>query len=189
MTKAVAFKAKTAATKEVKVPEGLVNIEALTREYAEARSKLAAVATECATKMEAVKTEYLNQLRNLSAEVDEKHEILSWSVAKASGEFEKPRTRVFHGIKVGFQKLVGKLTFADDARTIKLIEKHMPDQFDILVTTSYALNKDAIGTLPADDLKRIGGTVSGADDQVVIKPVAGDIEKLVAALLSSKKGK
>jgi hypothetical protein len=189
MTKTVALKANTASTKEVKFSDSLASIEALTREYAEAHSKLATVATECATKMEAVKTEYLGQLRNLAADVDEKHEILSRAIQKAPGEFEKPRSRVFHGIKVGINKLVGKLTFTDEERTLKLIEKHMPDQFDILVATTYSLNKDAIGTLSADDLKKIGGTVSGANDQVVIKPVAGDIEKLVAGLLSSKKGK
>jgi hypothetical protein len=189
MTESVAFKAKTAATKEVKVPEGLTEIERLTREYAEARSALAATATQCATEMAAIKTSYLAQLREQSAIVLVKHKELSSLISKSKKQFVSPRSAVFHGIKVGIQKLIGSLKFDDEAKTVELIRKHLPSLFDTLVTTKYTLNKDAIGTLKADELKKIGGSVTDSSDRVVIKPVQGDIEKIVKALLTEKKGK
>jgi hypothetical protein len=111
------------------------------------------------------------------------HAELSDVIAENGASFVKPKTHVFHGITVGIRKLVSKLTFKDDAKTIALIQQKLPDQFDVLVETSRSIRKDAVSALSADDLRKIGGSVVDADDQVVIKYAQSDLSKFIKSLL------
>src|SRR6185369_10658049 len=46
--------------------------------------------------------------------------------------FEKPRTRIFHGIKLGYAKQKGSIEIEDESRTVQLIERHFADNPDLL---------------------------------------------------------
>ncbi|QPF74206.1 hypothetical protein G8A07_15630 [Roseateles sp. DAIF2] len=97
--------------------------------------------------------------------------------------FTKPKTRVLNGVKVGFQKGKGVISFADPAAVVARIKRHLPDQVEILVNVKESPVKDALAQLDGADLKKLGVTISAAGDQVVVKPVDSEVDKMVDALL------
>jgi hypothetical protein len=74
---------------------------------------------------------------------------------------------------------------------IRLIHKHLPKMEGTLIRTKYEPDKQALGKLTGDELKKIGVKVGDDSDVVLIKPVEGDMEKTVKALIkeaAAKKG-
>lgn len=99
--------------------------------------------------------------------------------------FVKPRTLVLHGTKLGYQKAKGKIGFDNPARVVERIKRLMPEQADILIHTEEKPNKEALAKLSAADLKRLGVTVTDAADEVVVRPIDGEVEKVVKAMLKA----
>ncbi len=66
------------------------------------------------------------------------------------------------------------------------IERIYDDEIGTLVRTRKEPNKQALAELPAADLKKLGVTIVDAGDEVVIRPVDGDIDRLVDALMSDE---
>lgn len=99
--------------------------------------------------------------------------------------FTKPKTQVFSGVKVGYQKGKGTISFEDADSVVARIRKHLPDQADVLIRSKEVPVKDALAQLSAADLKKIGVTVSDAGDQVVIKPVDSEVDRMVEAMLKA----
>lgn len=159
-------------------------IEAKTKAFADARAELADLVAELHAEIEAAKRRRLKRIRELVARAHERRAALQAAIEDAGPEaFAKPRTLVLHGIKVGYQKGKGMLEWESEDQVLKLLHKHFPDQVELLIRTTERPNKDALAQLPAADLKRLGITVSEAGDQVVIRPVDGEVDKLVDALL------
>lgn len=186
MSKSVAFKAKTASTKEVKLPPALASIDKLTEAHAAAYGELAGEMIALNAEIEAAKRARIARIRKLVAEAKATKAALNDAIIANKELFEKPRTRQLHGFKVGMRKPEGKMVFADEDKAIELVRKHLPDLADVLIKTSYTIVKDAAGTLTAAQLKSIGGKITDTVDEVVIKPTAGDVEKLVDALIKEK---
>jgi hypothetical protein len=90
---------------------------------------------------------------------------------------------VLHGLQLGYRKGKGAIDWGDDAQVVKLIRKHLPDQFDVLVKTTEKPIKAAVGNLPGPDLKKIGVTVEGTGDVSFAKDTTSAVDNLVAALL------
>jgi hypothetical protein len=63
------------------------------------------------------------------------------------------------------------------------IKKHLPEQADVLIKLKETPVKDALAQLSAAELKKLGVTVSEAGDQVVVKPVDSEVDKMVDALM------
>lgn len=99
--------------------------------------------------------------------------------------FTKPKTQVFSGVKVGYQKGKGTISFEDADSVVARIRKHLPDQADVLIRSKEVPVKDALAQLSAADLKKIGVSVTEAGDQVVIKPVDSEVDKMVEAMLKA----
>lgn len=162
----------------------LTRIEALARLYADARAALAATVSGLNDEIEQVKRKYLPRIKDQVARAKEHGSGLHNAIEGAPELFVKPRTVVVHGLKVGFEKGKGKVTFDSAEKVIELIEKHLADKADVLIITKKRPNKDAIAALEVSELKRIGCAVTGTGDAVVIKDTASDVDKLVAALLA-----
>lgn len=159
-------------------------IEALTQEYSSARIALCDKVETVNQELTAVKRRYLKALRALSDKALSARADLSAGIDASRDLFVKPRTRVLHGVKIGLAKNKGWFETDDEARTIKLIRKHMnPDTAALLVKVTEKLNKAALDELDAADLKRIGVRLQGGGDELVIRPADGDVDKLVNALL------
>ncbi len=163
----------------------LGEIETAARKFAAARQELSDLVGELNEKIEALKRQRLTDIKRAVAKAAEHHTKVHDLVEGAPELFKKPRTLVLHGIKVGFQKGKGGISFSDPERVCELIRKHLAEQADTLIRKVESPNKEALGLLPVADLKRIGCNVTEADDQVVIKATDSDVDKIVTALLAN----
>lgn len=163
-------------------------IESLAKEHAADRALVAERVQALHDEIEQVKRRKLAGLKSAVSQARDSKLRLAAAIEGGKGAFAKPRTRVFHGIKVGLQKAKGKLRFASaEKKVIELIKKHFPDQVDLLIKTTAKPVKAALQQLPAADLKRLGCSIEGTGDMVVIEPINTEIDELVQALLGDDK--
>jgi hypothetical protein len=160
-------------------------IEQLTKEYADSRTVLGDRVQRLNDEIEAIKRRLLPGIKKAVAGAAERKALLKASIEEGASLFVRPRTIVAHGIKVGLEKGKGKIEIPkeDYERVCKLIEKHFPDQAEVLVKTTKTPLKKALGNLSVVELKKLGITVEETGDQVVIKGTDSDVDKLVKALL------
>lgn len=168
-------------------PITIERIERETQAYSEAYSELRHQVEELQAEMEAVKRRRLANLRRALGKANTRRESLKALLEASPALFEKPKTRTFHNIKIGYRKNKGGLEIADAQKVCELIQKHFPDQEDILIRTTKAPDKVALGNLTAKDLKRLGVEIIDATDEVVISSVDSAVDKIVTALLKDQK--
>ena len=169
------------------MPEAtLAGIEALTSAYAQRLDALQSVMQELEDEIQFAKRRRLSVLRKRVSDVADIRLRLSAAIAATPSLFEKPRTRILHGIKIGLQKGKGALTWQDDAKVCALIRKYYDDEIGVLIKTTEKPIKEGLERLTAAELQRLGVEQTKAGDQVVIKSAAGDIEKLVNALIGDE---
>lgn len=158
-------------------------LEMAAQAFAEARAALSAIVSDLEAEMNAVKRRKISSLRRAVAKSNDRQSDLKNLIEASKELFEKPRTRVFHGIKVGYQKGKGGLDIGDEERVLKLILKHFPDREEELIRTKKAPDKTALGKLPVSDLKRLGIEVIATQDEIVLKATDSAVDKIVDALL------
>lgn len=161
----------------------LADIEAAAAGYAQAVRELQVLVAALDADMAGLKRQHLPLIKGRAAAAAEAKAALLAQVRACPALFAKPRTRILHGIKVGWSKSKGRLEWADAAQVIRLIRRHLADQAETLIKVSEAPIKTAIGRLPAADLKRIGVSVIDTGDQPVVELTDNEIERLVDALL------
>lgn len=161
----------------------LDDITNLCRTFAAARRALAQDVEAAQTEIDKVKAEHLEIISARTRDVAQVYDELFAAIEQSPGLFTKPRTQTLFGVKVGYAKGRGKISWKDRDQVVALIRKHLADQADLLIKTVEKPVKAALNGLPVSDLRRIGVTVVEAGDQVVIAPQDGDLDKMVAALL------
>jgi len=161
----------------------LAEIEKLCREYAMSRNVLRERVWELEDKINELKKKALPAIRKAAEAAMERQAVLKEAIEDSPELFVKPRTQIFHGIKVGFQKGKGELKWESDEQVVKLIKKHFPKQAETLIKTIEKPVKTALAQLSVQELKKIGVRVEETGDQVVIKSTDSEIDKLVNALL------
>lgn len=164
----------------------ITDIEKKTRAYADARATVAAIVTELEDAIDDLKADALPDLRRRLARAGALHDELQALIEDAPELFEKPKSHVFHGIKVGYAKAKGSLTWDDEDQVVARIKKQLPDQVDVLLAKKETPVKTALAQLPAATLKKLGVEVQADGDAVVIKPQDSDIEKLAKGLLGKE---
>lgn len=161
----------------------LTDIEPSAKAYAEARAKVAEIVTQLNAGIDSLKRDHMPALKRAITRAAEKHDQLKQLIDANPDLFKKPRTVIYHGVKLGYQKGKGGITFDDADQVVRLIKKHYPDQADVLVITTEKPAKDALAQLTVAELKKVGCNVVEAGDQVVIKPTDSEVDKLVDQLL------
>ena len=158
----------------------------LCAEFEAAHEQLGEVADEIREAHRKIVKQRLRQLRHRVAKVDEAREALRDALAEAVAEglFEKPRTRAVGAVKIGLRKKPGKLAVADEARTIELIGRKMPDRRAALVKTAETVVKAALKNLSVRECASIGVVLEEDQDELVIRMSSDDVDKLVATLLA-----
>ena len=159
------------------------DINQKTKEYSEARGVLEGRVQHLNNMIEEAKRRLLPGIKRAVDAAAEKKAALKAAIEEGAGLFQKPRTVVMYGIKVGLKKGVGEIEWEDADQVIKLIKKHFADQADVLIQTKEKPLKKALQQLSVADLKKLGITVEETGDQVVIKGTDSDVDKLVKALL------
>ncbi len=159
-------------------------IESLTRDYAEVRRLLAEQVDELQTELEGARRRHLPGIKVAVAQAAGAHAKLAAALAAAPELFEKPRSLIIEGIRVGFQKQKGKVEFEDEGAVIDRIRRLLPTpQAELLIRTRESVDKNAVYDLTAADLKRLGIRITDDEDAVLIKPVDSEVDRLVTALL------
>jgi hypothetical protein len=161
----------------------LAEIEKLTREYAQARRVLAERVQELENAINELKRKALPYIRRAAEAASERQAVLKIAIEESPELFQKPRTVIFHGVKVGFQKGKGELKWESAEQVVRLIKKHFPEQAETLIKVKETPVKTALAQLSVQELKKIGVEVNETGDEVVIKSTDSEIDKLVAALL------
>ena len=161
----------------------LNEIEPLCAGYDAECVKLEDMISHLEADLEAVKTKHLAALKRQARVVASREAELHSAVEASATLFNKPRTHVMHGTKVGMANTIGSVVFEDEAQVVKLVEKHFKARFDELVKTEHTPRKDALRQLTEAELAKLGCSVEGAGEVVVVKRVAGDVEKLINKLI------
>lgn len=162
----------------------LNEIEVKTKQYADARAALAEIVTALNDGIEALKRQHMPALKKAVAATAQKHEILLNILKENDQAFVKPRSVIFHGVKVGFQKQKGKISYSDAESVVKLIRKHFSkSDAAVMIITEEKPIKKVLDTLPVADLKKLGCTVTADSDEAFIKPTDSEVDKLVDALV------
>lgn len=162
----------------------LKEIELKAKHYSDARARLAEDMRELQDIVENAKRAALPTIKERVRVAKDHEAALRAMIAESAELFVRPRTVTVHGVKVGFAKGKGKVTFEDADQVLKLIKKNFSEeQAELLISTTEKPNKESIALLPAGDVKRIACALSGTGDQVVVKDTASDVDKLVTALL------
>jgi len=161
----------------------LADIERGAKKYADARNHLASIVETMNQGIETIKRDNIKRLKKAVADAAEQHDALKALIETAPGCFVKPRSVVFHGIKLGFAKGKGKIEWDDPDQVVRLIKKHFPEQADVLIATTEKPAKEALNGLTAAELKKLGISVTDGGDAVFIKPADSAVDKMVDALL------
>lgn len=163
----------------------LIDLERRAKSLANARAVLTGCVTALNDGIDALKRDAMPDIKAAVRGVADQHDKLKALIEENPELFTKPRTVVFHGIKFGYRKGTGGLEFEDEEQVVKLIRKHFPDQFDVLVKTKETPVKTALSGLTVAELKKLGVTVEATDDVVTITATDSAVDKLVKALLKS----
>ena len=164
----------------------LAKIEKLSEKYSAAANKINTRVAELNQEIEALTLEANKELKRMVSTCQKARDNLYQAIEENPELFEKPRTQVFSGIKVGFAK--GKDTLdMDDETTCALIAKKLPEQKNTLIQVTEKPIASAIKNLDTKTLKSIGVVVVEGEDQVVLKPTDSAVNKAVAAHLNQDK--
>lgn len=162
----------------------LKDIEELAERYAAERRDLTEIVSALEEHIAQLKRRYLPAIRAAVATTADAHDRLQASIQASPELFIKPRTRTLSGVKVGYTKQRGKVVIDDEEKTIERIHKFLPEeQAELLINTKESVSKTAVYDLTAADLKRLGIRIEADTDAIVIRPVDGEVDKLVDALL------
>ena len=166
----------------------LAEIEKLTKDYADARERLSKTVRTLEDRIARLKRRYLPGIKAQVGVTAARKLDLKNAIEGSAVLFVRPRTIIFHGIKVGLQKGSGKIEYdkSEIDRIVRLIEKHFPEQAEVLIQTKKAPIKKALANLSGAELKRLGIEIDDSTDAVVIKPTDSEIEKVVDRLLKEK---
>lgn len=158
-------------------------IETLCADFATRRDSLHQRLTILEGELQTVKRRHLKELKRCTALAAASESTLRAAIEQGPDLFDKPKTQIFHGIKVGYRKGSGALDWEDDEELVRKIEKLFGDHAEDYLIVKKKPSAESLETCDAATLKRLGVCVSDDGEQVVIKPVETAVEKLVKALL------
>lgn len=163
----------------------LAEIEKQTQKYSEARDQLAELVSSLKAGIDALKKDSLLGIKKAIKRAAEHHDRLRAMIEESPELFVRPKSKVLHGIKIGYQKGRGKIEIDDADKVIRLIKKHLPDQADVLIQTKEEVSRNALKNLSDEELKKLGIKVQTVGDVIVISAIDGDVDKLVNELLKA----
>lgn len=170
----------------MQAPITIDQLDQHTAAYAKTRNDLAADISLLNYEIETLKLTHMPRIRRLAQQMQQHYARTVAAVELAPGLFEQRRTIVLHGIKVGYQKGRGSLEIPDKDRTVDLLIKHLgEEEAQQYLIVSKKPDKKALAKLNTATLRKVAVDVTETGDQVIVKPVDGDVEKAVDALLSA----
>ena len=163
----------------------IIEIQQLTEAFSREHRALSVIVQTVEAELAAVRKRYLRRIMDqVALTVARKAELLA-ALEQSKELFDKPRTRVFAGVKVGYRKLEGKIVIADPEKTVDKLYEMFPETANTYVVITHTPSKEAIASLDAATLKKLGVQVTADTDAVVVKTLDCEIEKRVSSLLDA----
>jgi hypothetical protein len=123
-------------------------------------------------------------IRALQAQCSEARGALLVHLTAARDLFNKPKTREFAGITVGFEKERDSVALPPDEILVDRIEKMLPPaQTSSLLDRTATVIKNAFKKLPAETLQKLGCSIIRGGDKAIVRSNDDDIEALVSRSL------
>jgi len=161
----------------------LLAVQNQTKKYSEAYFVLSDTITAMERDIDAIKKEYMPAIKSGVTKLRSAGDNLYNTIDQNQVAFDKPKTQTFYNIRVGLMKGKGKKEFDNDV-TVKLIKKHLTDQIDSLIKVEEKVIAKALEQLPASDLKKIAVEIVDSQDEIIMKPVDSEIQKIISKILS-----
>ena len=162
------------------------DIQNQAEEYSAARKDLEARVKKLQALKDRLDKRYMTGITRALLVLVEAKETLKDLINSARELFDKPKTQIFAGVKVGLKKGKGKMDWDGDDKVVARIRKQHPDLVDQLIICREKPSKEGLETLTVEQLKKLGVTVEEAGDQVYIKDTESEIEKIIKALMKSE---
>lgn len=150
-----------------------------------ARRQLTTLVEDLHAQISALKAAHADKIAEAAKAAGVAWDKLQAAIQANPNLFAKPRKQAAHGIVFGIEMGKGKLEIPDEAKTVELIERHLPEQAGTLIAYTKAPVKDALKNLPAATLKRIGVNSIAGVDTVVIRAAKSDVDKQLEAFLKA----
>ncbi|MGA2243842.1 MAG: hypothetical protein ABSH48_02490 [Verrucomicrobiota bacterium] len=123
-------------------------------------------------------------IRQLQAQCTAARDSLLANLTTARDLFNKPKTREFAGITVGFEKERDSVSLPPDEILVDRIEKMLPAaQSGTLLDRTVTVIKNAFKKLPGETLQRLGCSIVKGGDKAIARANDDDIETLVSKSL------
>ena len=167
------------------IPPEIAEIDLLARQYADAQIDLDNLTNKLKVVIDAAVRERWQELKRATTRAAERYEALYAAVCEAKSAFDKPKTRILHGIRVGYRKAQDSVQVLDSDNTCALIKKLLPEQQDVLISTSERPVMSALEQLEDDQLKRIGCRRVPGKDEPVAQLAATDLDKIISMLMKA----
>ena len=161
----------------------ILSVDVAARKYADARDVLSRHLENFNDAIKDLRRQHLPDIKRAAGVAAQRKTELAAVVVDARAVFDDPKTQVLHGIKVGFEKGKGRVTFDDEGNVITRIDKMFGTEAEQYLIVTRKPSKAALLILDAATLKRLGVTIESDGDQVVIRATGTDIDKLVAKIL------
>lgn len=132
---------------------------------------------------QALLREAMPRLRQATIRARACKEALAGQVEAAPRLFENPKTRVLHGIKLGWRKAPDAWSYPPDAALVAAIKEHLPELAAALIEVKETPHKPSIKMLSEEALADLAVSCTPGQDQLVLDPVDSEVDKLIKALL------
>lgn len=155
------------------------------------RDELARHFQQLQADLDAAKQRHMATIKAIARRVAKEHAELVALIEANPDLFVKPRTQVVEGIKFGFQAGRGSLVWEDDAKVCSRIFALAEagditgEEADLFVSVTTKPSAEALRRVDPKLLKRMGITIEGDGDKVLVKNVDSSIEKAVNAVITA----
>lgn len=130
-----------------------------------------------------VKQTYLGQIRAATARARASRQVLADAVVADPAALGGNKTIVLHDIRSGWRKDKDKLAIPSPDGTVAAIKEQLPAMVTTLIKVSETPVAAAIARLDEAVMSKIGAFWQRGHDRLIVEPVDGDIDRLVAALI------
>lgn len=173
---------KTAPPPAQEAP-GMGDLELAAEDYRGAIDRLTQLLTDLQARHQALVREAMPRLRQATIQARAMKDVLANRIQETPRLFEQPKTRILHGIKVGWRKAPDAWSYPPDGALVAAIEAQLPELAKSLIEVKKIPHKPSIKLLSDEALAALAVTVRPGHDELVIDPVDAEVDKLIKGLL------
>jgi len=164
-------------------PPDITAIDLLARQYADAQTDLDTRTNDLRQVIDRAVRDAWPELRRATTRAAERYEALLASVTDARDVFEKPKTKILHGVRVGYRKSKDAVQVLNAENTCALIHNVLPDQVDVLISKTEKPVVAGLEQLDDEQLRKIGCKRVAGRDEPIAALAETELDKVVAALM------